>query len=387
VTRRQDRAAHRGVTPIRIVGAGPAGLACAIALARAGHNVVVREQHNRVGARFHGDYQGLESWSSDEDVLEELRGYGIESSFDCHAVRHGVAFDAWGGRYDVRDDDPLFYLVRRGSDEGTLDSGLLQQARTLGVEVRFGDHVRSAEGMTVLAGGPRVADAIAVGFVFDTDMRNGTWICFDNNLAPLGYAYLLVHGGRGTVASCMFTGFKREAEYVTRTVATFRERAGLSMRNERKFGGYANFRLPRTALQGSRPVVGEQAGFQDALAGFGMRYALRSGVLAARSIIEGVDYGTLWRHQLLPLLKTAVSNRLLFNGIGEYGRRWVMAHQLRGTHARAALRQIYGERSWTHLLFPLARWRYRAPLKDNSCDHRECSCVWCQGAADKHTAR
>ena len=58
-----------------------------------------------------------------------------------------------------------------------------------------------------------------------------------------GYAYLLIQGGRGTVASCMFTGFKRQAEYVERTVAAFRERVGLDMRNPRSFGGFANFRL------------------------------------------------------------------------------------------------------------------------------------------------
>ena len=61
------------------------------------------------------------------------------------------------------------------------------------------------------------------------------------------------------------------------------------MRNPRPFGGYGNVRLPRTAMQGGHPVIGEHAGFQDALAGFGIRYAIRSGVLAARSILAGGD--------------------------------------------------------------------------------------------------
>lgn len=369
---------NKATATVGVVGAGPSGLACAITLARAGCAVVVRERHDHVGARFHGDFQGLENWSSDEDILRELARNGIRSSFDCHPVYRGVAFDAWGARYEIEDSSPLYYLVRRGPDQGTLDQSLLQQALAMGVDVRFGDRVRKAENVSILAGGPRVADAIAAGYVFDTDMQDGNWVCFDNKLAPLGYAYLLVHGGRGTVASCMFTGFKREAEYVARTVAVFKERAGLSMRNERRFGGYANFRLPQTAVQGGHLVIGEQAGFQDALAGFGMRYALRSGVLAARSILEGVSYSALWRQQLLPLLKTAVSNRLLFNSVGQRGWRWVLAHRLEGTSARAALRRLYGEQSWTRLLFPIARWRYRAPLKDKSCDHEQCSCVWCQ---------
>ncbi len=366
---------------ITIVGAGPAGLACAIVLARAGYRVIVREQRDGVGGRFHGDFQGLENWSSRQDILQELADRGIETSFDFHTVYRAVAFDAWGARYEVEDRNPLYYLVRRGAAHGTLDHGLLQQAEALGVEVRFGDRVKTIDGAAVLAGGPRTADAIAAGYVFETDMPDGDWVCFDSKLAPLGYSYLLVHGGRGTVASCMFTGFKRQAEYVARTVAAFRERVGLTMRNERRFGGYASFHLPRTAVQGSHLLVGEHAGFQDALAGFGMRYALRSGILAAQSIIEGVDYTALWRREMLPLLKTAIANRFLFNSVGDRGWRWVLAHWLQGTDARLALIRLYGASSWTRLLFPIARWRYRAQLDDKSCDHHECACVWCECAA------
>lgn len=312
----QSEAADRAKSVVGIVGAGPAGLACAIVLARAGHSVVVHEQHQRVGARFHGDFQGLENWSSDWDVLQELARAGIAPTFEFHAVSRGVAFDAWGRQYQIESREPLYYLVRRGWQQGTLDQSLLAQAQAVGVEVRFSDRVKRVDGNAVLAGGPRVADAIAVGYVFETDMGDGDWICFDQQLAPRGYAYLLVHNGHGTVASCMFADFKSQAVYVARTVAAFKERVGLTMRNERRFGGYANFRLPRTAVQGGHPVVGEQAGFQDAFAGFGMRYALRSGILAARSIIERDDYTTLWRRELLPTLQAGIANRFIFNSIG-----------------------------------------------------------------------
>ena len=375
--------ANRNKSVVSIVGAGPAGLACAIVLARADYPVIVHEQHPHVGGRFHDDFQGLENWSSDDDVLEALGQNGIAPSFEYFSIYSGVAFDAWGRRYDIRSKKPLYYLVRRGRDHGTLDQNLLTQAQELGVDVRFSDRVKQVDSNAILAGGPRVADAIAAGYIFDTDMADGDWVCFDNKMAPLGYAYLLVHGGHGTVASCMFTGFKDEAEYVARTIAMFRERVGLKMHNERRFGGYVNFRLPRTAVQGGHLVVGEQAGFQDALAGFGMRYALQSGILAARSIIERVDYTTLWQRELLPFLKTAVANRFIFNIVGERGWRWILANQLQGTDARKSLQSLYGRSSWTRLLFPVARWRYRLPLNDNSCDHQQCSCVWCRCAAEE----
>ncbi|HEC90397.1 MAG TPA: hypothetical protein ENI55_01890, partial [Alphaproteobacteria bacterium] len=250
---------------ITVVGAGPAGLVCSVVLARAGWRVLVRERHKTVDARFHGDFQGLENWSDETDILEELESYGIDINFDVHPVYTGIAFDAWGAGYEVGSAKPLYYLVHRGPDGRSFSHGLLDCARRAGVEVSFGDRVKTIDGPAVLAAGPRVADAIAAGYVFETDMEDGNWLCLDNKLAPDGYSYLLVHGGRGTVASCMFKGFKRHADYVERTVSVFRERAGLEMKNPRSFGGFANFRLPRTGVQGGHPVIGENAGFQDAL--------------------------------------------------------------------------------------------------------------------------
>lgn len=57
---------------ISIAGAGPAGLTAAINLARAGYDVVVHEQHSDVGMCFSEDFQAIENWSSDEDLLATL---------------------------------------------------------------------------------------------------------------------------------------------------------------------------------------------------------------------------------------------------------------------------------------------------------------------------
>ena len=366
---------------VTIVGAGPAGLACAIVLARAGRSVRIREWHGQVGTRFHGDFQGLENWTCEEDVLGELKTAGIDLTFENIAVSAGTAFDAQGGRYALASKQPLYYLVRRGSDEGCLDRTLLAQAVALGVDVRFGDRARSADEASVLAIGPRMADAIAAGYVFETDMADGSWLALDHRLAPFGYAYLLVHAGRGTVASCMFGGFRNESEYVAGTVAFFRAHASLAMKNPQPFGGYANFRLPRTARQGGHLVVGEQAGFQDALAGFGMRYALRSGILAAQSILTGENYTALWRRSLGPLLKAGTVNRFLFNLAGEMSLRYALRKLALGD-TRETLRRFYRPSLVSHLLFPIARYRYRAALRDPSCQHVDCRCVWCKcGAA------
>jgi len=68
---------------VEIVGAGPAGLSAALTAARAGREVTVWERRADCGSRFHGDLQGLENWTTRGDVLEELAGMGIATTFDC----------------------------------------------------------------------------------------------------------------------------------------------------------------------------------------------------------------------------------------------------------------------------------------------------------------
>ena len=58
---------------IEISGAGPAGLAAALFIQRAGGRVRIYERRKDVGGRFHGDFQGLENWTTDTDVIQELQ--------------------------------------------------------------------------------------------------------------------------------------------------------------------------------------------------------------------------------------------------------------------------------------------------------------------------
>ncbi len=367
---------------IRIAGAGPAGLAAAIALARAGRRVLVHEAQREVGYRFQGDLQGLENWTMERDVLDEMGEMGLTTAFAHRACREGTAFDAWGQAYPVRSRAPLFYMVERGPGPGSLDTALFEQARALGAEVRFGSRLEELAGPGILAVGPKAADAIAVGYHFDTDMDDGFWTICDEALAPQGYAYLLVMNGRGTVKSCMYTGFKQEALYVQRTVAAFERLAGLKMENARPHGGVGNFHIPVSAWSGRHPVAGEQAGFQDTLWGFGMRLAIHSGVLAARSLMDGGDYEVRWRKELGPWLRTSLVNRALYGLLGNAGYRWALRRQA-GRDAREFLRRLYWPSLAKRLLAPWARWRYRSRRRDTSCDHINCECIWCRCAVPR----
>jgi flavin-dependent dehydrogenase len=373
---------------VAIVGAGPSGLACAIVLARSGVAVTVHEARATVGARFHGDFQGLENWSSRIDVLDELRSYGIAPAFDHVPIRDGIAFDDRSARYEIHSAAPLFYLVRRGSDRGTLDRSLHEQALEAGVTVRFHDKVDSLDSHTqgVIAAGPRLPYAIAAGFVFETAMRNGCYIRFDERVAPGGYAYLIVQDGRGTVASCLFHDFKNEQMYVDRTIDAFTRDAGLRMERPVAFGGSGSFFFRRRARQGKHPVAGEYAGLQDALLGFGMRWAMRSGVWAARAQMGIEDLEQRFRRDVRPQLASGVVNRLLFDRFGNAGHRWLLRRLVRSAEPREFVRMVYAGNPILRFLAPLARAADRARLRDPSCRHENCSCVWCRFERLEHAA-
>lgn len=93
---------------IQIGGAGPAGLAAAITLARAGRRVLVHEVQPDVGHRFGGDFQGLENWSTHEDALDWLQVLGITREFTFLPLSSGHIFDSGGKRYKIAGKKALF---------------------------------------------------------------------------------------------------------------------------------------------------------------------------------------------------------------------------------------------------------------------------------------
>ena len=366
-------------TTLHVSGAGPAGLAAAITAARAGATVVVHEQRTDVGGRFHDDFQGLENWTTNGDVLDELASFGIEPNFDYTPLRETVIFDPTGVAHVYRTSRPLYYLVRRGPGAGTLDSGLRAQAERAGVTIRFGDAMRHLPEGGIVAAGPHDAEAIAVGYVFDTDMADGAYGAVADRLAPKGYAYVLVDGGRGTVATTLFEDFHNEKTYLAHTVDFFEQKVGLTMRNARRFGGMAHFTLPPTARRGNLLVTGEAAGFQDALWGFGMRYAIVSGHLAAVSMLNGhpEDYDFYWRARFGGLLRTGMVNRYLYEKLGDSGYVAFTKRIDRARDARVWLRRQYGSSLIKRALLPLA-CRAARGRAEALCVMESCDCTWCR---------
>jgi flavin-dependent dehydrogenase len=63
--------------------------------------------------------------------------------------------------------------------------------------------------------------------------------------------------------------------------------------------------------------AGEAAGVQDREWGFGMLHAMRSGALAATSLLDSGDYTTQAQHRFAPSQRAGFVNRMLFEATPE----------------------------------------------------------------------
>lgn len=354
--------AHSG--PLTVIGAGVAGLAAAIVARKAGREVVVYERNREVGGRFHGDFQGLENWSSSTDVLEELAGLGIEPSFNAVPVRQQVCYGPDGKEYVIRSAHPFYYLVSRGPGPGTLDHSLKEQALAAGAEIRFGEIVRDPPGGSIVAWGPHHADAVAVGYLFETDLADGGFAVLDDRLSPGGYAYLLVHAGQATLATCLFQDFRNHAVYLHRAGEYFHQKLGFSMRNARRFSGVGNLYCAPPATSEQVFWAGEAAGLQDALWGFGIRFAILSGSHGAACSARDASPHRLhrmWRRTVGRQVRASVVNRYFFERLGKAGYGLLLRRLAQSPQPLRTLQRLYATSPFKRAVFPFVHRRTAGP--------------------------
>ena len=123
---------------VDILGAGLSGLSSAIILAKSGKEVHVHEVRQDSGARFDGDFQGIENWTSEIDFFDEMREWGLDpNSFKSNPF----------GVVDlVHPDDVItnpvtdgvaFRVVERGTDSHCIDQGFKKMALDAGVTIHL----------------------------------------------------------------------------------------------------------------------------------------------------------------------------------------------------------------------------------------------------------
>jgi len=300
--------------PIVILGAGLSGLTAAINLARKGYDVDVYERNGDVGMRFDGDIQGLENWSEKKDVLEELKEMNIEISFDCDPFSK-ITLTNCSKTREISFVRPLFYSVKRGAFCGTIDYGLKVQASKLGVNLHF-QRTLSEKEADIVATGPATwkIPGIVKGVVFNTDAADTAIAVFNNKLAFKGYSYLLIIKKYGCMCTVVLGELGRVDDCFEKTKEFFVKKFDLKLGSIKQVVGVGSFSL-KSAKKKTSLYVGEAAGLQDFLGGFGMRFAITSGYLAAQSLIENREYGRIADRRFQNKLKAGVVNRYLWENV------------------------------------------------------------------------
>lgn len=348
---------------MRIAGAGPAGLCAALLLARAGESVELRETRALVGARFRGAVHGIENWSSCEPFTERLQSWGIDLG-DTLKPYHQLLLCNERTSRRVSSELPLFYLVSRGPGPECLEGTLLRLALEAGAEVRFGERFEPGAA-DIDATGPQSTRRMCVeaGIHFRTSAQDLAAALIARDATPAGYSYLLVRDGRGSLSTVRFDGqpvTRQQLETCTRLLL---RHVSVDVRESRPAAGYGSYSMFGQLRRGSSWAIGESAGLQDFVWGFGIRRALESGALAARCWFDGMPYISRARQEFGIPDRASLVNRYFWDTTATFGFRGYVHLLNRSGDVRAALLRATQERLAHRVLYPfvLRRLQQRFP--------------------------
>ena len=306
------------VGPIHIMGAGLSGLAAATTLAKAGVEVHVHDIREDSGKRFDGDFQALENWSMDADFFDQLRSWGYDPS-EFKATEFSVV-DL------IHPDDEIskthtpgiaYRIVERGTSDHTIDQGFKRMAIAAGANLHYKSRVKE-EDCQIIACGPKGTSAVAYGEIFNTKHPNHIAFQMNDKLAPGSYSYLIIIDGVGLICTCLWRKQKGSDRFLNETIAWYQDKyPEIDMEPIKRVGGKGDFTINKNYFQDGRYYVGESGGLQDFMWGFGMRMAVWSGHLAAEDILGNCNYEKEVRKQLMPYVRTSVTNRFLMNRVGD----------------------------------------------------------------------
>jgi geranylgeranyl reductase family protein len=305
------------VRDVAVVGAGPAGLVAARRLASAGHDVVVLEEHDRIGVPVHcTGLLGLDAF--DEMAIPRQ---------SILATTHIARFVAADGSSVVVDAERVHAAV---VDRAVFDQAIAADARAAGAELRTGARVRhitvASDGVLVTGDTPGStlrarACIVASGanYRFNRELGLGVPRAFvqsaqieapldgpeqievflGRSLAPGGFAWLVPFSREGRPFNRV--GLMCDSNAATRF-------AEFSTRIRPRFAVSEPWPQPRVKVLPLGPVdrtfghrvlaVGDAAGLVKPTTGGGIYYSLISGHLAGDVLVEALRAGDLSKARL-----------------------------------------------------------------------------------------
>jgi flavin-dependent dehydrogenase len=339
--------------PVRIAGGGIAGLTTAIVLARGGAKVEVFERAPVAPATRPVRWDAVENWTTQEELPAALTRWTIDAApFRTPGSIEVIAFD--GERHPIHRARPLLYLVKRGAAPESLDASLRRQAIELGVRVRQGETLPRERADVWAVGTQRRGFFLDAGITFRTGQADRVAILVDHRLTPKGCAYLIVADGMATLAVLLTRQFDHARRLLAGAVQAFQRLRPFDMHDVRWQSGFGGAVNALGLHDPAQLVVGEAGGFLDYLWGFGIRYAICSGVLAARALLEGDDYQALVAREIGPLVRSSLINRKLYDWAGNRPCRALIRHCCARGDPHALLQRLYQSRRARSFFLPWA---------------------------------
>jgi flavin-dependent dehydrogenase len=346
---------------VKILGGGIAGLTAAINLKRAGINVEVHERKEFCG-KSTCDFQFMENWIFEEDALTTLKKFNITGNFYVKPWYSLEFISPSLNRCLRKSAEPVVYGLKRGPEEGAIDYALQKRVTDARIPIIFKSTL-TADDATIIATGKNKPNFIITGISFPFDHPDAVIVFYDDRLSLKMYTYITVTDRVGQLVvinpaertdheARLELGIKRFEDIFDGKISTITHRFAAP--------GSLNF-LKKAKIEG-RYYVGEAAGFQDGLAGFGLMYAFRSGYHAAQSIIQNDDYDLRWQADMLKPMEVSHTNRFLFEKLSNEGyeklvnmldsQNPVIVKLLGGVDLKDVLKKMYND-SPSHLLRPI----------------------------------
>lgn len=304
---------------VKILGAGICGLTAAIVLKKAGIDVVIYEKRHHIGSSFKSTVHGMLNYNNffNGDIVDFLCNQvelELENSFT--PIKSLKRYSREYSNVSILDNKPVIYNFLRGTDKNSLDSELLRQAISLGIEIQFGSNIPE-ESCDVIASGFKYVDFKGYGVTY-TDIKldnlSEVKVFFDNDFAPGGYGYILPFNGNKTTIAIFTRKHLSKLPldiYFERFLDILKDKEVVSGGNniDSIDSGVGGFNLHLSYIRDGKIYAGVRAGLMTADYGFAMKESILSGYLAALSIIHRKNYNTLLRESLLPYLAKSIIKR------------------------------------------------------------------------------
>ena len=295
-----------------IRGGGPAGLSSAIYLLKNGYRCKLIEKKDYPKKMSNRGFQVLENFTKKEDSLNLFKFLNVNNFF-YFPLNQAIFWDFKQNPFPIFSKESFGYLIKRGNEEGSMDMALLEKAKELGLEIINGDKKED-----ICATGPSQPDGIVQERHFKTDENLRIWVLIDPKKIFGGYSYLFTMGGSGTFGCAITYNFKKIKEISEKTWAFFQDIEKFPHSNLKKYHSYINFYLPESYEKDGVFYAGEAGGVQDFFLGLGIRIAIESGIIAAKSKIENFSFTSKMKERFQDDFKRSFVLRIFYEKLPSF---------------------------------------------------------------------